>query len=235
MFPVSAKTSDEVIDLPTREGYDLWSQIYDEEDNPVIRLEESLINQWLGDVNGLSVLDLGCGTGRHSLSMSQAGAQVTAVDFSTGMLAKATAKPGADQIHFQMTDLTQPLPFESDSFDRILSCLVLEHILELQPIYAEMQRVCKPSGFVLITAMHPAMNLLGVQARFRDPSTAKVTRPQSAHHRIADYVMSALQVGLKLEQMSEHVVDEKLIAESPRGAKYLGWPLLLMLKFRAGQ
>lgn len=33
----------EPLDLPTREGYDLWSQIYDDEDNPLIALETTRI------------------------------------------------------------------------------------------------------------------------------------------------------------------------------------------------
>jgi hypothetical protein len=32
--------------------------------------------------------------------------------------------------------------------------------------------------------------------------------------------------------MSEHVVDEELAARSPRAQKYLGWPLLLVMRLR---
>ena len=69
-----------------RVGYDRWSEIYDQEANPLVGLEEPVVREALGDVAGLSVLDLGCGTGRHALWMAAAGASVTAIDFSEGMM-----------------------------------------------------------------------------------------------------------------------------------------------------
>ena len=74
--------------LPPREGYDLWSSIYDDEDNPLIRLEEAEVMRALGDVRGMEAADLGCGTGRHALAMAAAGARVTALDFSEGIPAE---------------------------------------------------------------------------------------------------------------------------------------------------
>src|SRR5439155_585261 len=41
--------------VPTREGYDLWSQVYDDEDNPLITLETALVERLLGDVRGLTI------------------------------------------------------------------------------------------------------------------------------------------------------------------------------------
>jgi len=78
-----------------RSGYDRWSEIYDHEANPLIGLEEPVVREALGDVAGLAVLDLGCGTGRHAVWLANAGAAVTGIDFSEGMMEKARAKPGA--------------------------------------------------------------------------------------------------------------------------------------------
>ena len=49
--------------------------------NPLPALEEAV-----GGVRGRDVLDLGCGTGRHTAWMAETGARVTAVDFSENML-----------------------------------------------------------------------------------------------------------------------------------------------------
>ena len=57
-----------------RSGYDRWAVIYDREANPLIALEEPVVREALGDVAGLSVLDLGCGTGRHSVWLAGRGA-----------------------------------------------------------------------------------------------------------------------------------------------------------------
>ena len=97
--------------LPTREGYDRWAACYDDEDNPLIALEEPKVAELLGPVSGLRILDLGCGTGRHALRLAAAGANVTAVDFSEGMLARARAGAGTLALDFRTHDLTRPLPF----------------------------------------------------------------------------------------------------------------------------
>jgi ubiquinone/menaquinone biosynthesis C-methylase UbiE len=148
--------------VPTQEGYDLWAQIYDEEDNTLIALETTLVSRLLGDVHGLRVADIGCGTGRHAIALAEAGATVIAVDFSRGMLAKARAKPGAAAVRFVHHDLTRGLPFRSRTFDRVTCCLVLEHIVDLEGVLGEMARICHPDGFVLLSDLHPAMRLRGI-------------------------------------------------------------------------
>ena len=72
-----------------REGYDLWATVYDDDQNPLQALEGPLVQQACGNVQGHRVLDMGCGTGRHALWLAQAGADVTGIDFSEAMLAKA--------------------------------------------------------------------------------------------------------------------------------------------------
>src|SRR6478609_2045220 len=165
------------VQLTTQEGYDRWAAIYDSDGNPLIALEEPQVDAALGSVNGRSVLDVGCGTGRHALRLAAAGANVDAIDFSEGMLAKARMKPGSEKVHFRAHDLAQPLPFPAGHFDFVLCGLVVDHISDLRGLFSEMGRVCKPDGKVVISVMHPAMMLRGVQARFHDPETGLEVRP----------------------------------------------------------
>jgi malonyl-CoA O-methyltransferase len=69
-----------------RSGYDRWALVYDHDANPLIALEEPVVRAAIGDVRGMAVLDLGCGTGRHTTWLVARGAAVTAVDFSEGTL-----------------------------------------------------------------------------------------------------------------------------------------------------
>ena len=220
--------------VPTREGYDLWAQIYDDGDDPLIALETMQFRSLLGDVRGLLVADIGCGTGRHALAMAEAGATVIGVDFSIGMLAKAKAKPGAGTVHFLRHDVTMGLPFVSRAFDRVTCCLVLGHIGDLAGMLYEMARICRVGGFVCLSGFHPAMKLLGLQAQFTDPATGRKMSPASVTHQLSDYVMAATRVGLRIEHMSEHLVDEALAAQFPRVRQYIGWPLLFLLRLRNG-
>lgn len=220
----------DMIVLPTKEGYDRWSEIYEEDGNPLILLEEPHVERMLGNVTGLSILDVGCGTGRHSIRLAQRGGKVTGLDFSAGMLGRARAKAGADSVRFVEHDIAQSFPFEGGTFDRVLCCLVLDHVVDLQTFFAELRRVCRPEGFVVTSVMHPAMLLKGVQARFTDPSTGSEVRPESSPHQVSDYIMGAVRAGLQLIDVSEHLVDDALVARSERARKHLGWPLLLMMR-----
>jgi len=216
--------------VPTRAGYDRWAEVYDDEDNPLVLLEEKHMGPLAGDVAGLTVADIGCGTGRHALRWAAAGAHVTAVDFSTAMLKRARAKPGADTVTFVRHDLAKPFPLESAAFDRVFCCLVLDHIAALDKFFRQLRLLCRPSGCVIVSVMHPAMSLRGVQARFIDPATGRRISPAGHAHQMSDYLMAALRASLKLEHLSEHAANAALAAHSPRASKYLGWPMLLLMK-----
>jgi SAM-dependent methyltransferase len=216
--------------VPTWEGYERWAEIYDGEDNPLVLLETAHIGTLIGRVTGLKVVDIGCGTGRHAVRLAQEGALVTAVDFSEAMLARARAKPAAETIRFLRHDLARPLPLKNAAFDLVLCCLVLDHIADPGCLFAEFARLCRPDGGVVISAMHPAMSLRGVQARFTDPGSGRQVGPLSHPHRICDYIMSAFGAGLAVTQVSEHAADNALAAHSPRARKYVGWPMLLLMR-----
>ncbi|MFA6004843.1 MAG: class I SAM-dependent methyltransferase, partial [Elusimicrobiota bacterium] len=212
--------------LPTKKGYDRWAAVYDCDGNPLIALEEPVIRKLLGPVRGLRVADIGCGTGRYAVRLARQGARVTALDFSTGMLAKARAKPGAKAVQFICHDLARKLPLKTGSFDRVICSLVLEHIADLDAFFRELGRICRPRGRIVISAMHPALWLKGQSARFYDPATGQEIRPHSHRQQLSDYVMAATRAGLHIEHLSEHAPDAALAKKLPRAAKHIGWPLL---------
>jgi ubiquinone/menaquinone biosynthesis C-methylase UbiE len=216
-----------------RTGYDRWAAVYDHDANPLIGLEEPALRAAVGDPRGLAVLDLGCGTGRHSLWLAAAGASVTAVDFSGGMLAEARAKPGADRIRFLVHDLHEPLPPADAAFDLVVSGLVLEHLRELEVFFGEIRRVLRPGGRAALSTMHPAMFLLGTQARFTDPATGERIAPGSVPHPVGAFVMAAVRGGLHLVDVVETAPDAEFARRFPRAEKYVGWPMLLLLSLRA--
>lgn len=229
---MSEETAPQAIHVSTREGYDRWSGIYDSDGNPLIALEERVAPGLLGDVRGLAVADIGCGTGRHALALAAAGADVTAVDFSAGMLAAAKAKPGAERVKWIEHDLAGRLPLESGAFDRVVCALVFDHIANVAGLMGELGRICNLHGHVLVTIMHPAMMLRGVQARFHDPKDGTRTMPASVPNQLSDYVMGAVKAGLMIDHMSEHMADAELVRQCPRAEKHLGWPLLVVMRMR---
>lgn len=218
-----------------RVGYDRWAEVYDHDANPLPPLEEPLVRAALGEVRGNKVLDLGCGTGRHASWLAHAGADVTAIDFSEGMLAEARRKPGAASIRFVIHDLHQRLPFDDGAFDAVVSGLVMEHLRDLEAFFSEAHRVLKPSGRAVVSGMHPAMFLRGSQARFTDPASGQVVCPGSIAHSFSAMVMSATRAGFALERIDEASPDESFAQRFPRAEKYVGWPMLVVLGLRPCQ
>jgi len=216
-----------------RPGYDRWALVYDHDANPLPALEGPFVREAIGDVQGLVALDLGCGTGRHALWLAAAGAIVTAVDFSEGMLAVARQKPGAGAIRFLVHDLHEPLPFSEGTFDLVVSGLVLEHLRNLAGFFREARRVLRPGGRAVVSAMHPAMFLRGSQARFTDPASGERVQPGSFPHQLGDFVTAAAGAGFRLEGIGEYAPDAGFAAQYPRAEKYVGWPMLVVLQMRA--
>ena len=218
--------------LPTREGYDRWAATYDTMGNWLLELEEPEVDRALGDVKDLDVLDVGAGTGRHALRIAGRGAHVTAVDFSEEMLARARQKAGAENIRWLTHDVARPLPFAANSFDRVLSALVLEHIPvdELASFFLDLGRVLRDDGVIVVTAMHPAMFQKGVSANFRDEGGE--IRPRSYVATLSDYVMGAIQAGLVIVSLAERSVEEGLTARNERARKWLGWPALFVMTLK---
>ena len=81
--------------------------------------------------------------------------------------------------------------------------------------------------------MHPAMFLRGTMARFTDPESGEVVVPGSFPHSVGAFVMAAVRAGFRLEAVDEFAPDAELAARFPRAEKYLGWPMLVLLRLRA--
>jgi len=100
--------------------------------------------------SGMTVLDVGCGTGAHLEAYVDAGATCTGIDASPAMLEQARSRIG-DSAELILGDATE-LPFDDGSFDLIFTSLFLH---ELEPgirarVLDEMLRVVDPGGRLLV-------------------------------------------------------------------------------------
>lgn len=114
-------------------------------------LEECLILELLGDVDRLDVLDVGCGDGALAVTLSHRGARVTGLDPDQRMLEAAHALAEAESFDLILVPgRAEALPFADEMFDRVIAVTVLCFISQADQAIAEMARVLKPGGRLVI-------------------------------------------------------------------------------------
>jgi methionine biosynthesis protein MetW len=103
---------------------------------------------------GGRLLDVGCADGKLVALVAERFAQVIATDVSPLVIEQArqrlAEKPHAARVAFQVVDANQPLPYESASFDMLVSLSTLQYIFDPEQFLHEAARVLKPAGQLLI-------------------------------------------------------------------------------------
>jgi demethylmenaquinone methyltransferase/2-methoxy-6-polyprenyl-1,4-benzoquinol methylase len=108
---------------------------------------------------GARALDLCCGTGDLALALARRGARVTGLDFSAPMLAVARRRQGGRDIEFIQGDALQ-IPFPDASFDIVTMGYGLRNLASWEAGLAEMRRVAKPGGRLVILEFGKPANAL---------------------------------------------------------------------------
>jgi malonyl-CoA O-methyltransferase len=216
-------------ELPVQAGYAAWAPLYDDDGNPLTALEGPAVRAWFGPVEGRRVLDLGCGTGRHTLALVEAGAaEVVALDLTPEMMALARAKlevRNGAPVRWVRHALPDPLPFRDATFDLAVLGLVAEHVAGLGRALAEVARVLVPGGRCVLSALHPERTAEGQCARFIDPLTGRRRPILTVHRSTDDYLAAARDAGLRLEAERALVVPPELAERLPRARPYVGMNL----------
>ena len=125
------------------------------------RLEKQLLAELLGQAEGKSILDIGCGTGHFSVWLVEMGYEVTAIDNSDGMLQAARAKLGDKATVQQMS--AENLEFADNSFDIALMVTALEFVDAPERALSEAARVARES---IILGVLNRQSLLGRWRKF---------------------------------------------------------------------
>jgi SAM-dependent methyltransferase len=122
---------------------------------------------------GHAVLDLGCGDGTFAAELGGAGATVVAVDVAEEALRRARERvPGLDA---RLAEEGAPLPLDDDAVDVVWAGEVLEHVADVAGLLADVRRVLRWGGTLLVTTPYhgrlalAALALRGGVERHFDP------------------------------------------------------------------
>jgi cytosine/adenosine deaminase-related metal-dependent hydrolase/ubiquinone/menaquinone biosynthesis C-methylase UbiE len=141
-------------DVSPRDGYRLVSSAYDAEPNPMLLLEQRLLEQLLPPIKGLDVFDIGCGTGRWLARLAdKEPLSLLGLDFSPEMLLLAKRKlRGAAKL--VLADCSN-IPFPRFSADLILASFVTSYLEDLDVFAEQARRLLRAAGSIFLTDLHP--------------------------------------------------------------------------------
>jgi len=187
--------------------------------NRLMETEERTVLARLPDVRGLTVLDLGCGSGRYTAILTRLGAAcIVGLDGSPEMLARAS------QVTSRLVrgDL-RALPFHDRAADLAVCGLAIGDIAELDAALAGVARVLKPGGCAVYSDLHPRGAEAGWRRTFTDARGRRLA-VRHCRHSLDDHVAACRAAGLLVESIDEPAIDFD--------SEFKGWPAVLVVRAR---
>jgi SAM-dependent methyltransferase len=187
--------------MNVQDAYGRWSSTYDTDPNRTRDLDAAVTRELLGGERYGRILEIGCGTGKNTEFLARICDDLRALDLSPEMIGRAREKVPMSNVTFALADLTAPWPCEESSMDLIACNLVLEHIQDLPPVFAEACRKLAQRGRLFISELHPFRQYQGTKATFtRGDETVEI----AAHiHHISDFLGAADRQGFTLLGLNE--------------------------------
>jgi SAM-dependent methyltransferase len=195
------------------------------------------------------VLDLGCGEGQIGrLAVAGGAERVVGVDASAAQITEAGRRGGG--VAYARATATA-LPLAAGWFDAVVSCLVLEHVEDLDGALDEIARVLRPGGRFVLFVNHPLFQTPGsgwIDDQVLDPpeqywrvgpylsegvSIEEVdpgVRLPFFHRPLSRYVNAMVARGLYVTRMVEPAPPSRFLALAPQYADAASIPRLLLLR-----
>jgi ubiquinone/menaquinone biosynthesis C-methylase UbiE len=201
----------------------------------------------LPKLNGLRVLDLGCGFGWFCRWAREQGAiSVVGVDVSEKMLVRATSSTHDKAITYTRADM-ESLELSSGSFDLAYSSLAFHYLTNLQALIAQVHRSLVPGGKLIFSVEHPIFTapsnpewLVNTSGNKTWPVDSYLDEGPRAtdwlaegvvkqHRTIATYVSIVTQAGFTLTHLEEWAPTKEQAAANPEWADERQRPPFLLV------
>jgi malonyl-CoA O-methyltransferase len=182
--------------LAPRDAYELWAETYPAvAHNPLMRVEQSVVEPMLARLGARRALDIGTGSGRYAALLETAGARVVVgVDLSLAMLRRgAGRRVCADACR---------LPVRRAAFDLVNASLMIGDVDDLDVWMREAARALAAGGHLIYSDFHPSWAQHGWSRTFR--TAAGVQHDVAFHPRTIDEHLAAIaRAGLVVRAIRE--------------------------------
>ncbi len=137
-------------DAKQGDGGDVWHRT----------LIDPALLEVVGEVDGLRVLDLGCGNGYIARKLARGGAQVTGVDASAPIIAHARRREAAapQGIAYHVADAARLGILRGETFDLVVANMSLMDIEDTEGTISEVSRLLAPMGRFVASLSHPCFD-----------------------------------------------------------------------------
>ncbi len=171
--------------------------------------QESFLNLLL-EMSGVgpadTVLDVACGPGLVACAFAARARHVTGIDLTPAMIERAKEiqrEQGLSNLTWQIGNVL-PLPFPEAAFSLVITRYTFHHFLDPKAVFAEMVRVCRPGGRVLVADVTMAAekrDFFDMEEKLRDPSHTRTLTP-------AEFLQMAADLGLR-EVKTQYIKSER--------------------------
>jgi malonyl-CoA O-methyltransferase len=219
--------------LNPAEAYRMWAPTYSPE-TAISQIEDELVAAITPPLEGLRLLDAGCGTGRRLAGTAAASA--VGVDLSPEMLDAGIGHSESDSPIRGIVGDIRALPLPDRSFDVVWCRLAIGHVRGCGQVYAELARVARRGARVIVSDFHPAAHAAGHRRTFR--ANGRVNEVRHFVHDAATQLTAAAGAGLESVGIDEGCIGPSVRHfYAARGAddrfrEQQGLPVVLVLSFR---
>lgn len=185
----------------TRNRYNRIAPVYDLMERFA---EGSRFSKWRellwSRVEGTRILEVGVGTGKN-FPFYPSDAEVTAIDISEGMLARAASQAQRDEVVVDLRHMdVQCLDFEDNTFDTVVATFVFCSVPDPVRGLEEIGRVCKPGGkVVMLEHVLSANRIVGLLMNLTNPFVVRIMGA-NINRRTVENVRRS---GLTVEQVTD--------------------------------
>ena len=174
--------------------------------------------------------DLGCGTGRTGAWMRGKGiAMIDGVDLTPEMIAVARSRA----IYQRLVEADATASgLETEGYDLVTTCLVDEHLRDLQPLYREAWRLARPGGYLVLVGYHPHFIMgFGMPTHYTSGSGEPVAI-ETHIHLLSEHVTAGLHAGWVLMEMKEQVIEDSWLVLKPKWERLRHYPISMAFAWR---